>query len=103
MASRSGEPGYFLRPVILENRRVRGLHGKNALITGAQRGIGAAIARRLREEGARVWVNAIEELDRAESLAAELDGAVVEGDVSGSRQVERILERTGRLDVLVNN
>ena len=73
--------------MILENRRVRGLRGKSALVTGAQRGIGAAIARRLGEEGARVWVNAIEELDRAESLAAELDGGVVEGDVSDSRQV----------------
>ncbi|MCD6015509.1 MAG: 3-oxoacyl-[acyl-carrier protein] reductase [Solirubrobacterales bacterium] len=100
--SRSGEPGLPV-PVMLENRRVRGLRGKNALVTGAQRGIGAAIARRLGEEGARVWVNAVEELDRAERLAAELDGAVVEGDVSDSRQVARILATTGRLDVLVNN
>ena len=92
-----------MRPVMLENHRVRGLSGKNALVTGAQRGIGAAIARRLGEEGARVWVNAVEELDRAERLAAELDGAVVEGDVSDSRQVARILAATGRLDVLVNN
>jgi NAD(P)-dependent dehydrogenase (short-subunit alcohol dehydrogenase family) len=82
---------------------MRGLDGKVALVTGAQRGIGAAIARRLADEGARVWINAVEEIGRAEALAAELGGEVVEADVSEPDQVERMLERTGPLDVLVNN
>lgn len=82
---------------------MRGLDDKVALVTGAQRGIGAAIARRLAREGPRVWINAVEEIGRAEALAAEIDGEVVEADVSEPEQVERMLERIGPLDVLVNN
>ena len=76
---------------------------KTALVSGAQRGIGAAIARRLAADGARVWINAVEELDRARELAAELGGELVEADVADHVQVERMLERIGSLDVLVNN
>jgi NAD(P)-dependent dehydrogenase (short-subunit alcohol dehydrogenase family) len=79
------------------------LRGKSALVTGAQRGIGAAIARRLARDGARVWINAFEELDRARALSAELDGELVEADVSDPDQVARMLERTGPLHVVVNN
>jgi meso-butanediol dehydrogenase / (S,S)-butanediol dehydrogenase / diacetyl reductase len=74
-----------------------------ALVTGAQRGIGEAIARRLAAEGAEVWVNAVEEIDKAETLARELGGNAVEADVSDAAQVEAMLDRTGPLDVLVNN
>jgi 3-oxoacyl-[acyl-carrier protein] reductase len=76
---------------------------KSALVTGAQRGIGAAIARRLAAGGVRVWINAIEELDRARELASELRGEVIEADVADDAQVERMLERTSSLDILVNN
>jgi NAD(P)-dependent dehydrogenase (short-subunit alcohol dehydrogenase family) len=79
------------------------LNGKSALVTGAQRGIGTAIARRLAHDGARVWINAVEELDRAQALAAELAGELVEADVSDPDQVAHMLDRTGPLDVLVNN
>ena len=82
---------------------MRGLEGKAALVTGAQRGIGAAIARRLAEEGCAVWVNAVEELDAAHELAGEIGGRVVEADVADPAQVEEMLKTTGPLGVLVNN
>jgi meso-butanediol dehydrogenase/(S,S)-butanediol dehydrogenase/diacetyl reductase len=82
---------------------MRGLEDKNALVTGAQRGIGAAIARRLAEEGCTVWVNAVEELDQAHALAAEIGGDVVEADVADPAQVEEMIGKAGPLDVLVNN
>src|SRR3954452_11423082 len=82
---------------------MRGLEGKAALVTGAQRGIGAAIARRLAEEGCTVWVNAVEELDHAQALAREIGGQVVEADVAAPAQVEQMVETTGPLGVLVNN
>src|SRR3954447_25899641 len=82
---------------------MRGLEGKTALVTGAQRGIGAAIARRLAEDGCTVWVNAVEELDAAGELAGEIGGQVVEADVADPAQVEQMLHATGPIGVLVNN
>ena len=82
---------------------MRGLNGKVALVTGAQRGIGAAIARRLSEEGCTVWVNAVEELDDAEGLAEEIGGQVVKANVADAAAVEEMLRVAGPLDVLVNN
>jgi NAD(P)-dependent dehydrogenase (short-subunit alcohol dehydrogenase family) len=79
------------------------LQGKTALVTGAQRGIGAAIARRLARDGAHVWVNSIEELDQAHALATEIGGEAVEGDVADPQAVARMLRKTGPLEVLVNN
>jgi 3alpha(or 20beta)-hydroxysteroid dehydrogenase len=79
------------------------LAGKIALVTGAQRGIGAAIARRFASEGARVWINAVEELDRAEVLARELGAETVVADVTDPDQVGEMLTRIGSLHVLVNN
>jgi NAD(P)-dependent dehydrogenase (short-subunit alcohol dehydrogenase family) len=79
------------------------LRGKTALVTGAQRGIGAAIARRLARDGASVWINAVEELDEARALALEIGGEAVQADVADPDAVERMLQRAGPLDVLVNN
>jgi len=81
---------------------------KTALVTGAARGIGLAIARRLAAGGARV---ALLDLDRAETEAAALaiggDTLAVAADVTRSAEVDaavrRVVERWGRLDVLVNN
>jgi NAD(P)-dependent dehydrogenase (short-subunit alcohol dehydrogenase family) len=82
---------------------MRGLRDKHVLVTGAQRGIGEAIARRLAQEGSRVYVNAVEELEQAEALAKEIGGQVAGGDVSDEDAIEAMLEKTGPLDVLVNN
>jgi NAD(P)-dependent dehydrogenase (short-subunit alcohol dehydrogenase family) len=76
---------------------------KTALVTGGQRGIGAAIARRLARDGAYVWIDAVEELDRAAALANEIGGQAIEADVSDHEAVAGMIERIGPLDVLVNN
>jgi 3-oxoacyl-[acyl-carrier protein] reductase len=82
------------------------LEGRLALITGGARGIGAQIARRFADEGARVIVNDIDRVG-AEKTAADLRGEAIAADVSDSGAVRRMLERVasdhGRLDVLVNN
>jgi len=82
------------------------LEGKVALITGAARGLGFAIARRFREEGARVVVNDLDPV-AAEKAAGELDGLGLAADVSDSASVaamfERVAREPGRLDILVNN
>ena len=62
------------------------LQGKTALITGAARGLGAAIARRFTDEGAKVIVNDLS-LDAARSTAEKLGGHGVAADVSNSASV----------------
>ena len=83
------------------------LEGKWALVTGAGRGFGTNIARRLASEGARVVVHYNRSAGPAEKLATELDGFTVQADVTRWDDVKRIadevFERTGGLDVLVNN
>ncbi|CAB4243808.1 Uncharacterized oxidoreductase MexAM1_META1p0182 [Methylacidimicrobium sp. AP8] len=88
------------------------LAGKVALVTGSSRGIGAAIARRLAEAGARVVLHANRTAGRAEEIAREIgrrggEAAAVRGDLSteaGARSVVRAaFSRFGALDILVNN
>jgi 3-oxoacyl-[acyl-carrier protein] reductase len=82
------------------------LEGKVALITGAARGLGAAIARRFVENGARVIINDLN-LDAARATAKALGGDAVAADVSSSTAVATLFESvrkiTPRLDILVNN
>jgi 3-oxoacyl-[acyl-carrier protein] reductase len=79
-----------------------------ALVTGAARGIGAACARALAQEGFRVAVHCNTSVAGAEKLAAELPEAfALRADLADPAQVDALVaaidERAGRLDVLVNN
>ena len=82
------------------------LNGRIVLITGAASGIGAATARRLAADGAKL---VLADLDGAkvEKVAKELGQVAVKADVTRSEDIERMLEeayrRWGRLDVLFNN
>jgi meso-butanediol dehydrogenase / (S,S)-butanediol dehydrogenase / diacetyl reductase len=82
------------------------INGRTILITGAARGIGAACARRLAADGARL---VLADLDGAgvEKLAAELGQIAVKADVTRAADIARMVDepyrRWGRLDVLFNN
>lgn len=89
------------------HRRTRTLHGRRVLITGAARGIGAALARRLHERGARVALLGLEDEALAE-VAAGCGGAHwAHCDVADRTQVDRAVEDAvaalGGLDVVVPN
>jgi len=83
------------------------LNGKTALVTGAGRGLGLAIAKALAQAGARVLLNGRTEAPLAEAarqIAAEGGCAsVLAFDVTDQRQVEEAFARITGLDILVNN
>jgi len=88
------------------------LAGKVAIVTGASRGIGRAIAIRFAAEGARVVVNYVAGADDAAQVVREIeergsDAIAVQADVSSSGDVQRLvgqaMERFGQVNVLVNN
>lgn len=88
------------------------LDGRVAIVTGASRGIGRAIARELARAGANVALGYRTGAEATEAVAAEVRalGRValpLQADVSDAAQVERLVERTqhelGRIDILVNN
>ncbi len=83
------------------------LEGKAALVTGAGRGIGRAIATRLAEAGASVLINDLDEEAAREAAAALPRAFHLAGDVTKSEFPERlvaaVLERYGAIDIIVNN
>ncbi|MCT0198801.1 3-oxoacyl-[acyl-carrier-protein] reductase [Synechococcus sp. CS-1325] len=88
------------------------LEGQTALVTGASRGIGRAIALALAADGAELVVNYASSSNAAEAVVAEITAAggrawAHQADVADEAQVdgliEAVLARSGRLDVLVNN
>ena len=90
----------------------RDLEGQVALVTGASRGIGAAIACRLAEEGACIAVNYHTNLDAATRVVETITAAggaafAIAGDVSQEDSAESVVnaasEHWGRIDILVNN
>jgi 3-oxoacyl-[acyl-carrier protein] reductase len=79
------------------------LEGKTALVTGASRGIGCAIATELSRAGAAVVVGYRSGADEAETLAREIGGRAIQADVSAADEAKRLVEEAGDLDILVNN
>ncbi|WP_320664083.1 3-oxoacyl-[acyl-carrier-protein] reductase [Prochlorococcus sp. MIT 1223] len=88
------------------------LEGKTALITGASRGIGKAIALALAETGAEIIVNYSQSPDKAESVVESIQAnggnaysvkANIAEESSVNEMINIVLERSKRIDVLVNN
>ena len=89
------------------------LDGKTAIVTGASRGIGAAIAKQLAAEGAHVIINYAHSADLAQQVAEQIEAeggqaTLVQADMGSIAGVEALFEQAdkvfgGRLDILINN
>ena len=106
-------------PAVTREETMRGLKGKNVLVTGGSSGIGQAIAVRVAEHGANVAINYLTTPDEAAETEREVHACIhkvrnhgvqdvlVQGDVSKEEDVVRMVQETvdglGGIDVLVNN
>ncbi len=102
---RAAKPRFKTRPT-------KALAGQKALVTGANSGIGKAVALALGTAGADVVVNYVAAEDQAEAVAAEIrrsggNALAIRADVSRESDVERMFERMlaefGTIDILINN
>jgi NAD(P)-dependent dehydrogenase (short-subunit alcohol dehydrogenase family) len=79
------------------------LHNRTALITGASRGLGRAMAKALAAEGAKL-ILAARDREKMEAVAAEAGGAtVIVADVTNESDVAALAEQAGPVDILINN
>jgi len=79
------------------------LEGKSALVTGASRGIGRAIAAELARAGASVVIGYRSGADEAQALAQEIGARAIQADVANAEDSARLVEEAGDVDILVNN
>jgi 3-hydroxybutyrate dehydrogenase len=79
------------------------LSGKTALVTGSTSGIGLAIARALRAEGAGVILNGFGDPGEIARLREELDAAYSDADLTRPEAIGAMMAEAGAVDILVNN
>ncbi|MEO1489481.1 MAG: 3-hydroxybutyrate dehydrogenase [Pseudomonadota bacterium] len=79
------------------------LKGKRALVTGSTSGIGLAIARALREEGADVVLNGLGDPDEIEAIREELGAEFNGANLMDPAAIEAMMAAIGPIDILVNN
>jgi 3-oxoacyl-[acyl-carrier protein] reductase len=79
------------------------LEGKRALITGAARGIGRAIAVELKGAGAEVLCCDLPGTSENEEVAREVGGQALYADVTKAEEVDKLIADAGEIDILVNN
>ncbi len=79
------------------------LEGRTALVTGASKGIGKAIATELASAGASVVLSYRTGADDAQTLASEIGAKAVQADVSDASSAQALVDEAGDVDILVNN